>query len=111
MRAGYRVVIVEQAPRLEEAGAGIQLSPNATRVLSGLGLLDRLRPHVVVPEAIRIIKAQTGRDIARIPLGGDAEQRYGAPYWVIHRADLQGVLAAALEESAGGTPRLRARGR
>ena len=60
----------------------------------GRRLSDRLRPHVVAPEAIRIVRAETGRDIARIPLGGQAERRYGAPYWVIHRADLQGVLAA-----------------
>ncbi|MEJ0076185.1 MAG: FAD-dependent monooxygenase [Alphaproteobacteria bacterium] len=108
-RAGYRAVIVEQTPRLEETGAGIQLSPNATRLLSELGLLDRLRPHAVAPEAIRIIRAETGRDIARIPLGHAAERRYGAPYWVIHRADLQGVLAAAIEESADVTLRLGAR--
>ena len=108
-RAGYRVVVIEQAPQLEETGAGIQLSPNATRVLAGLGLLDRLRPHVVAPETIRILEARSGRDIARIPLGLEAEQRYGAPYWVIHRADLQGVLAAAIEESADITLRLGAR--
>jgi salicylate hydroxylase len=107
-RAGYRVVVIEQAARLEETGAGIQLSPNAMRVLSELGLTERLRPHAVAPETIRIIKAKTGRDTVRIPLGTEAEQRYGAPYWVIHRADLQGVLAAAIEESADITLRLGA---
>jgi len=107
-RAGFRAVILEQAARLEEAGAGIQLSPNATRVLADLGLSDRLRPHVVAPEAIRIVRAETGREIVRVPLGGQAERRYGAPYWVIHRADLQGVLAAAIEESADITLRLGA---
>ena len=95
-RPRYRVVIVEQAPGLEETGAGIQLSPNATRVLAELGLTGRLRPHAVAPAAIRIVKAATGRDIARIPLGAEAEERYGAPYWVIHRADLQDVLATAI---------------
>jgi salicylate hydroxylase len=78
-RAGYRAVVLEQAARLEEAGAGIQLSPNATRVLAELGLADRLRPHVVAPEAIRIM-ARSGREIVRVPLGQQAEQRYGAPY-------------------------------
>ena len=86
-RVGCRAVVLEQAPRLEPVGAGIQLSPNATRVLIGLGLTERLRPHVVAPDAIRVIDARSGRDIVRIPLG-DAAQRYGAPYWVIHRADL-----------------------
>jgi salicylate hydroxylase len=108
-RAGYRAVILEQAAQLEEAGAGIQLSPNAMRVLADLGLADRLRPHIVAPEAIRIVRGATGRDIVRIPLGAGAAQRYGAPYWVIHRADLQAVLAAAIEESADVTLRLGAR--
>src|SRR4051794_12184742 len=105
-RAGFRAVGLEQAPRLEEAGARIQLSPNAIRVLAELCLLHRLRPHVVAPEAIRIIDAATGRDIVRIPLGAQADQRYGAPYWVVHRADLQAVLAAAIEDSADVTLRL-----
>src|SRR5437588_3162865 len=86
-RAGYRAVVLEQAMRLEETGAGIQLSPNATRILFELGLADKLRPLAVAPEAIRIIHGGSGRDIVRVPLGGAAEQRYGAPYWVIHRAD------------------------
>src|SRR6187399_1421938 len=107
-RAGFRVVILEQAARLEEAGAGIQLSPNATHVLRELGLADRLRPHIVAPKAIRITQGASGREIARVPLGAEAERRYGAPYWVIHRADLQGVLAAAIEESADITLRLGA---
>jgi salicylate hydroxylase len=107
-RAGYRAVVLEQAARLEEAGAGIQLSPNATRVLAGLGLADRLRPHMVAPEAIRIM-ARSGREIVRVPLGASAEQRYGAPYWVIHRADLQAVLAAAIEQSPDITLRLGTR--
>jgi salicylate hydroxylase len=108
-RAGYRAVVLEQAARLEEAGAGIQLSPNATRVLSDLGLADKLRPLVVAPEAIRIISGRSGRDTVRIPLGSAAEQRYGAPYWVIHRADLQAVLAAAIEQSPDVTLRLGTR--
>jgi salicylate hydroxylase len=98
-RAGYRTVVLEQAPRLEEAGAGIQLSPNATRVLIALGLGDRLRPRAIAPDAIRVINARSGRDIVRVPLIG-AEARYGAPYWLIHRADLQDVLATAVDESA-----------
>jgi salicylate hydroxylase len=107
-RAGYRVVVLEQAARLEEAGAGIQLSPNATRVLASLGLADRLRPHAVAPEAIQI-RAASGRPIQRIPLGETAEQRYGAPYWVIHRADLQAVLVAATTENPDITLKLGTR--
>src|SRR5207253_6740200 len=95
----FRVVLLEAAERLEETGAGIQLSPNALRVLITLGLRERLEPHVVVPEDLRVMSA-SGRMLARAPLGTDAEARYGAPYWVIHRGDLQ----AALVEAVAATP-------
>jgi salicylate hydroxylase len=94
-RNGFRVVVLEQAPRLSETGAGIQLSPNAARLLIDLGLGDRLRPHVVAPQAVRVLTARSGREIVRIPLGDTAAQRYGAPYWIIHRGDLQAALHAA----------------
>ena len=94
-RAGLRTTVLEQAARLEETGAGIQLSPNATRVLIALGLRERLEPTVMAPQAIRVMAGGSGREIVRIPLGTDAERRYGAPYWTIHRGDLQAALAAA----------------
>jgi salicylate hydroxylase len=94
-RAGLRVTVIEQAARLEEAGAGIQLSPNATRVLIGLGLGETLRPAVMSPHAVRVMAGGSGREIVRIPLGDEAERFYGAPYWTIHRGDLQAVLSAA----------------
>jgi salicylate hydroxylase len=97
-RSGFRVVVLEQAPQLEETGAGIQLSPNATRALIALGLGDRLRPHVVAPRAVRVLGAQSGREIVRIPLGDEAAARYGAPYWTIHRGDLQAVLSSAIAD-------------
>src|SRR5215471_16507904 len=94
-RSGFRALVLEQTERLEETGAGIQLSPNATRILIGLGLADRLRPYVVAPTAIRVLGGRSGREIVRIPLGAGAVQRYGAPYWVIHRGDLQAALSDA----------------
>ena len=95
---GFRVVVLEKAERLEEAGAGLQLSPNASRVLIDLGLKERLRPRAVTPEAITIVSARAGGEIARLPLGEAASARAGAPYWVIHRADLQTALADAVRE-------------
>jgi salicylate hydroxylase len=95
---GFRVVILERTERLEEAGAGLQLSPNASRILIGLGLESRLKPRVIVPEAVSIRSARTGRESGRIPLGDAASARYGAPYWIVHRADLQGALAARLAD-------------
>src|SRR5260370_22386314 len=66
-RHGYRVVVLEQAEQLEETGAGIQLSPNASRVLIALGLRERLASHVCAPEELTVANARTGRVLARAP--------------------------------------------
>ena len=95
-RAGLHVVILEQAERLEETGAGIQLSPNASRLLIGLDLGDRLRAAAVAPTALRVLRARDGREIVRMPLAQVAA-RFGAPYWVIHRGDLQAALLEAVQ--------------
>ena len=92
-RAGMRVTVFEQAEKLEETGAGLQLAPNASRILIALGLRERLASVAVAPQAIRVMAGGSGREIVRIPLGEDIERRYGAPYWSIHRGDLQSVLA------------------
>src|ERR1700678_1410 len=96
---GFRVVVLEKAERLEEAGAGLQLSPNASRVLIGLGLEPRLAARAVIPDAISIMSAQSGGEIARLPLGEAATARAGAPYWVVHRADLQAALVAEVNDN------------
>jgi salicylate hydroxylase len=106
---GFRVVVLEQASLLEEAGAGIQLSPNALHVLHRLGLTERLAPFAVAPQDIRIMGGRSGREIVRVPLGDDAQARYGAPYWVIHRADLHGALLAAVRGNPDIELRLGAR--
>ncbi|MFQ3453671.1 FAD-dependent monooxygenase [Bradyrhizobium sp. UFLA01-814] len=95
---GFRVVVLEKAERLEEAGAGIQLSPNASRILVELGLKEPLAQRAVTPESVNILSARAGGEIARMPLGQAAEFRAGAPYWVIHRADLQAALQAAVND-------------
>jgi salicylate hydroxylase len=95
---GFRVVILEKTERLEEAGAGLQLSPNASRILTGLGLQPRLAPRAVTPDAISIMSARSGGEIARLPLGEAAASAAGAPYWVVHRADLQAALQAEVND-------------
>ena len=80
-RAGMRVTVMEQTAKLEETGAGLQLSPNASRILIALGLRERIESTAVKPLAIRVMAGGSGREIARIPLGDEAERRYGAPYW------------------------------
>lgn len=94
-RAGMRVTVFEQAAKLEEAGAGLQLAPNASRILIALGLRERLASVAVKPQAIRVMAGGSAREIVRIPLGDEIERRYGAPYWSLHRGDLQSALADA----------------
>jgi salicylate hydroxylase len=108
-RAGLRVTVLEQAAKLEETGAGIQLSPNASRVLIGLGLQERLAPSVMTPQAIRVMAGGSGREIVRIPLGDEAERRYGAPYWTIRRGDLQSALYGAAQTAQDVTLKLGTR--
>jgi salicylate hydroxylase len=99
-RKGFHVALLDQAERLEETGAGLQLSPNATRILIELGLGERLKRSAVVPSMLRVMAARTGRNITRMPLGQTAETRYGTPYWVIHRGDLQAALLEAVTEAS-----------
>ncbi len=108
-RSDFRVVVFEQAQRLEETGAGIQLSPNATRTLIGLGLEEQLRAHMVAPAALCVLDACSSREIVRMPLGEPAARRYGAPYWMIHRGDLQAALTSAVTQTPGITLKLGTR--
>ncbi len=95
---GFRVVILEKAERLEEVGAGLQLSPNASRILVDLDVRDALAGRAVTPEAISLMSARSGREVIRLPLGEAATAAAGAPYWVMHRADLQAALQAKVGE-------------
>jgi len=94
---GYSVCIFERAPKLEEVGAGLQLSPNATRILDRLGVIERLRAASVQPEAIVLRRARSLREITRVPLGAAAIARWGAPYLTVHRADLQSALLSRVQ--------------
>jgi salicylate hydroxylase len=67
-------------------------------VLIDLGLQPRLAARAVTPDAISIMSARRGGEIARLPLGEAATLRAGAPYWVMHRADLQAALQAQVND-------------
>ncbi|WP_181702763.1 FAD-dependent monooxygenase [Chthonobacter albigriseus] len=95
-RGGRRSVVLERADHLSEVGAGIQLSPNATRILIDLGLRPALEPLAVAPRELVIRDAAADRILAELPLGQGIETAYGAPYWVVHRGDLQGALLDAV---------------
>jgi salicylate hydroxylase len=96
---GFAVQVFERAPRLEEAGAGLQLSPNATRILDRLGVLPVLRAVSVRPNAVVLRDARTLFELARVPLGDAAEKRWRAPYLALHRADLQAALLARVAQT------------
>lgn len=98
---GFAVRIFERAEKLEEVGAGLQLAPNATRILQRLGVLDELLESAVEPEAIVLRRADSLREIGRVPLGAAARRRWGAPYLVSHRADLQRALLNAVARQPG----------
>jgi salicylate hydroxylase len=95
-RKDFRVVVIDKTHRLEEAGAGLQLSPNVTRILIALGVGEKLARTAVPVEAI-CVRSQRNRPVVDIPLGQDAALRFGSPYWAAHRADLQMVLLEAAE--------------
>lgn len=108
-QAGFEVTILEQAPRLDEVGAGLQVSPNAWRVLEAVGVARDLESVSVEPRAIRMRRGGDGRTIARVPLGAAALDRWGAPYRVVHRADIQSVLVRAIAAAPNAELRLGAR--
>lgn len=97
-RRGCEVRIFERASHLLEVGAGLQISPNASRILQRLGIVERLGRTAFQPESIRMVAAATGRQLAEMPLGQWAERRWGAPYLVAHRADLQKALLEAVKQ-------------
>ena len=101
-RRGWPVEILERTKIFSEAGAGIQLGPNATRILQRWGLDEPMRAVVSCPQEVRVRNLRTGEVLGNVPLGDTAASRYGAPYWVVHRQDLQAVLLEAI----GAEPRI-----
>ncbi|MGD9539554.1 FAD-dependent monooxygenase [Methylocystis sp.] len=96
-RAGKRALVLERAPRIEEIGAGLQIAPNAGRILARLALEPALAAVALEPEAVNVRRGRDGAVLARLDLS-DARNRWGAPFRLFHRADLQGaLLQAALE--------------
>ncbi len=97
-RLGSQVAVFERATAFTEVGAGIQLGPNAMRVLHGLGLQEALTKVVAFPERLQVRSALSGATLGSLRLGEVAKNRYGAPYATIHRADLHGLLVRVLRE-------------
>jgi salicylate hydroxylase len=95
-QAGFDAHVYEQARALREVGAGVAISPNAVKVLHGLGLTAALRTVGVVSDSMDSRDWQTGALLGRVPLAEAAVERWGAPFYHLHRADLHDALRAAL---------------
>ena len=89
---GYKVEIYEQTETLSELGAGVQLSPNATRVLNYLDLFEDLEPYIFEPKSFQFLNYLSGKVITERKLGEDIKNDFNSPNYDIHRADLQRVL-------------------
>jgi len=96
LQAGLDVQVYEQAPRIGEIGAGIQISPNASRLLVRLGLKPALDKVGVRPQAVHQRRWDDGRTLQRAPVGAEVEKTFGAPYYHFHRGDLAELLGNAV---------------
>jgi salicylate hydroxylase len=99
LEAGLDVQLYEQAERITEIGAGIQISPNASRLLLRLGLRAAMDGVGIRPHAVHQRRWDDGRTLQHAPLGGEVEATFGAPYYHFHRGDLVTLLAEALPQN------------
>lgn len=90
--SGHKVIVLEAAPAIAEVGAGINCSPNLTRLLSRWGLDSRVRQHTDVLKRIDLRRWEDGEFLGAATLMPEVEKRHGAPQYVIHRADLHKAL-------------------
>ena len=95
-RAGHEVRVFEQASRFARVGAGIQMTPNAMKVLRGLNLEARLRKIAFQSPAGISREWDTGTVTNELRMGDAIEARYGAPYLFLHRADLHAAIESAV---------------
>jgi salicylate hydroxylase len=93
-REGFAVEVYEQAPQLTQIGGGINMAPNAARILYRLGLGDGLEREGMLPLGTHQRRWDDGRSLQRAPLNPLCRELYGAPHVTIHRADLLAVIAA-----------------
>lgn len=97
---GATVVILERNKAVQEVGAGLQISPNARRVLNQLGLERQIAAKSFEPSGIDVFPFRARRPLTTLMLGEAMVERYGVPYVVMHRADLADVLYRACKRFA-----------
>jgi salicylate hydroxylase len=109
LQRGFTVELYEQASTLQEIGAGVQISSNGSRVLCALGLQAAMEAIAAVPIGKQVRLFSTGRAWKMYDVGTVSVEKYGAPYWMVHRGDFHAVLLAALLDRAPGALHLGAR--
>lgn len=97
---GASVVVIERNNKVQEVGAGLQISPNARRALNQLGLDKALQARSFEPAGIDVFPYGARRPLVTMKLGAEVTSRYGAPYVVMHRADLVDLLFKACKRFA-----------
>ncbi|CUX15790.1 FAD-dependent monooxygenase [Agrobacterium fabrum] len=95
-RHGIDCDIIEQAGELAEVGAGLQLSPNAARILATLGVLPDIEARWTEPVSVDLASGKSLTTLLSLPMGAVARSRWGAPYGVLHRSTLQSALLQAV---------------
>jgi len=96
---GMRTTVLEKTASLDEVGAGLQLAPNATSLLRKWGLLDSLYAYAVESEGIALKNGHSGATLVPMDVQTASRKYWKAPYITIHRADLQKILKAAIEQN------------
>jgi len=97
---GAHVVVLERNKQVQEVGAGLQLSPNARKALNQLGLDKALQARSFEPAGIDVYPFRARKPLVTMKLREAVESRFGAPYAVMHRADLVDVLHKACKRFA-----------
>jgi 3-hydroxybenzoate 6-monooxygenase len=94
-RRGLSAQVLEQATAFGEIGAGIQIAPNASRVLDDLGVLEQVASCAVYPKRMLLVDARSGETLTAADLGEPFLRAFGYPYVVMHRNDLLTILLNA----------------
>jgi len=98
-RHGIASHVVEKSPQFGEIGAGLQIAPNASRILQYLGVMDEVRKTAVFPARMVFLDGVTGERVRYFDLGAPFLERYGHPYFVMHRGDLLDALLTGCRAS------------
>jgi salicylate hydroxylase len=97
---GFEVSVYERAAKLGEVGAGLQMAPNAVKVIRALGIEEQFAKVAPQPEVRVSLKWDDGTERFRAPMKDVMEEKYGAHYHMAHRADLHGLLASLLPDES-----------